>query len=204
LLSRPPNWTIRHGVLQNLWGVGPDKFRRLMWELIAAGYVERDIEQPRDGDNRFMPYDYVVRDIPSVTPCPGFPQRPFRSRKPDTGNKNESTNTDTNKSPPNPLYATANHAIANHATVDCGSVEAAEEADASLVDDVLSEYGRAARDHGCSFVYQGSKPFKAWRDFRGDDALPPFDVVTEGGVKRRGIWMVSLYPRSAPANGDDE
>jgi hypothetical protein len=201
LLSRPPNWVVRHGHLRKLWRVGEDRFQRIVGELIAAGYMERGDEQPRDDDHRFMPYEYVVRDIPSATPCAGFPLRGSRKRKPDNGNKYESINTDPNKNlPQTPSYATA-----NGATADCGSASGTEQADASLVGDVvLSEFGRAAYEHGCSFVYEGSKPFAAWREFRGDDGLPPLDVVVEGGVKRRGIWMASLYPRGGRNAGGVE
>jgi len=197
LLSRPPNWTIRHGHLRKTWRVGRDKFQRIMGELVAVGYVERDHDQPRDGDNRFTSYDYVVRDVPYA----GFPQRGSRCRKPDNGNKNDSITTDSNKPPLNPLRAAANRAAA-----DCGSSSGVEQTDALLVgDEVLSEFGRAARDQGCEFVYEGSKPFRAWREFRGDDGLPPLDVVIEGGVQRRGIWMANLYPpRGARSYGGAE
>ena len=57
-----------------------------------------------------------------------------------------------------------------------------------------TEFGLAALEYGQTFVYEGSKPFFKWLEFRGKDGLPPSDVVTKDGIRRRGIWMASLYP----------
>jgi hypothetical protein len=101
LLSRPPNWRARHGHLRKTLGMGRLRFERATWELMSAGYVERDMEQPRDGDNQFSSYNYVVRDVPKIAPAdhplPGFPLRGSRCRKPDNGNKIKDTKTDSNK-----------------------------------------------------------------------------------------------------------
>jgi hypothetical protein len=59
-------------------------------------------------------------------------------------------------------------------------------------EEVLTDFGRAARAQNCSFVYEGSKPYVAWQRFRGDDAMPPIDEVIEHGVRRRGVWIESL------------
>jgi hypothetical protein len=70
MLSRPRNWTFRHDQLQNELAVGRDRFRRIMEELISAGYVKRSPYQPRDGNNCFTPYEYWVSDIPEAEMAP--------------------------------------------------------------------------------------------------------------------------------------
>jgi hypothetical protein len=62
----------------------------------------------------------------------------------------------------------------------------------------LSELGKAAQDHGLTFVFENSEPYRAWLDFRGADGIPIADVKIVGGIRRRGVWMSSLYP---PARG---
>src|SRR4030081_2523529 len=64
LLSLPGNWQVRHDRLQYKLGVGRKLLNKLLLELEEAGYLARDEEQARDEQNRFMPYNYVVRDIP--------------------------------------------------------------------------------------------------------------------------------------------
>jgi hypothetical protein len=191
LLSRPPNWSARHGHLKKTLRLGRQKFDRVMRELISAGYAERDIEQPRDKNNQFSSYNYVIRDVPladlpTVQPLSGFSQRRSRCRKSANGNKKEIIKTDSNKTP--------------------SIVSPTGQAEAPLVgDEVLTAFGRAARDAGCMFIYEASKPFTAWHAFRGDDGMPPIDIVIEGGVERRGVWLPSLYPpRTVQTNCVDE
>lgn len=64
MLSRSRSWIFRHDHLRREWRVGQDRFRRIMQELIDAGYVHRSINQPRDDNNKFTPYEYVVCDFP--------------------------------------------------------------------------------------------------------------------------------------------
>jgi hypothetical protein len=66
LLSRPPNWSVQHKQLQRALGIGRKLLTKLLNELAEAGYVDRDEYQGRDELNRFMPYDYTVRDIPET------------------------------------------------------------------------------------------------------------------------------------------
>jgi hypothetical protein len=191
LLSRPPNWNARHDHLMKTFRLGRQKFERIMWELLCAGYAERDAEQPRDKRRQFSSYNYVIRDVPLASvptdqPLSVFPQRRSRCRKPDNGNKKERIKTDSNKTP--------------------SIVPPKEQADAPLVgDEALTAFGQAARDAGCTFIYEGSKPFAVWRAFRGDDGMPPIDTVIEGGIERRGVWLGSLYPpQMTGTNGGDE
>lgn len=180
LLSRPPKWRARHGHLRKTLGIGRLKFEGAIWQLISAGYAERDAEQPRDGTNRFTAYNYVIRDVPDsvpklAEPLSGFPQRGSRCRKPNNGNKNESDKTEPNntpsKSPPPP-----------------------QDEPPLVADEELSEFGLAARGQGLTFVFENSRPYNAWIEFAGESRIPVADVVTVGGARRRGVWMPSLFP----------
>jgi hypothetical protein len=105
LISRPNNWTVRHSHLHKELGIGRDKLQRILRELIRAGYLERDDEQPRDDDNQFAAYHYICRDVPISTappPLSGFPLRGSRQRKTRNGNKNDSSKTELNKTPTYP------------------------------------------------------------------------------------------------------
>jgi hypothetical protein len=183
LLSRPDNWMVRHKQLQGVLRIGRERLERSIRELIAAGYIDREDEQPRDNENRFTSYDYVVRNVPTTRePLSGFPLRGSRCRKPDNGNKKENRNTDSNKTPSQLSPADAPQEVAEQE---------------------LTEFGRQASQHGLRFVYEDSKPFEAWRSFRGDDGLPLADVVTDRGVPRRGVWLPSLFPPTRSGNGSD-
>jgi hypothetical protein len=106
LLSRPPNWRVRHSHLRKTLGLGRQKFQRAIKELIVAGYASRDDEQPRNDDNQFSCYNYVIRDVPSdvsvAVPLSGLPQQGSRSRKPADDNKKDSNKTDLSNTPPKP------------------------------------------------------------------------------------------------------
>jgi hypothetical protein len=180
LLSRPPDWQVRHGHLRKEWRIGKDKFRRIMQELIVAGYIERDDEQPRDGDNQFSTYNYVVRDLPltaGALPLVGFPHRASRRREPANGNKKDSLNTDSNNTP-------------SKVSPEPSGIHAPQEVDEKR----LTEFGLAARDHGLTFVFENSKPYRSWLEFRGANGIPLADVMITGGECRRGVWMPSLFP----------
>jgi hypothetical protein len=85
LLSRPPNWHVRITQVGRKLNIGRDKLRRIIRELIEAGYVER--VQVRKG-KVFGPMRYFVRDQPaSVAPLSqtGFQSTDFPStEKPST------------------------------------------------------------------------------------------------------------------------
>jgi hypothetical protein len=177
LLSRPPNWKIRHAQLRKAYRVGRQKLQRIIRELIQAGYLDRDDDQPRDRHNHFMSYNYVVRDVPAVAFVPqvDFVQRRSRRLKNDPDNKNESLKTEIS----NPLLKSS----------------PLPQAQLPLVgEEELSEFDRAAREAGCSFVFAGSEPFKAWLDFRGEDGMPPIRTLRVDGELRRGCWLQTLYP----------
>jgi hypothetical protein len=187
LLSRPPNWTARHGHLRKTLRMGRMRFERAMWELMSAGYVERDKLQPRSQGNQFSAYNYVVLDVPTVQPpgqppLSGFPLRVSRCRKSDNGNKIRDNKTDSNK------------------TLSKTSPKAQAGLFDGLGEDGLSDFGSAARNAGCVFIFEGSKPFSEWVAFRGEDGMPPIDAAVVEGARRRGVWLPSLYPPDkAPA-----
>jgi hypothetical protein len=191
LLSKPNNWKIRHGHLQNALCVGREKLQRMLRELVILGYLERDDQQPRDGNNQFLSFNYVVRDTPrkdgvAFPPQAGFPLRRSRRRESSTGNKNDSNKTDIPRLPLNPPHAAA--------SVLTSEEEAAEEA--------LSEFGKNAQTAGCRFVWEQSAPYKAWLRFRGEDGMPPLDLASVKGEQRRGVWLPSLWPPRAQSAED--
>jgi hypothetical protein len=186
LITRPPHWEIRHRQLQGILGIGRDLLKRCLIELIRAGYVMRDNEQPRDDLGNFASYDYVVSDEPNTkAPSPsdaGGPLRLNRRRRSRIGNKIKENNTETNKtlSKPLPIEQAALPPAANEG---------------------LTEFGAAARAAGQTFVFESSEPYRAWIEFAGEDRLPIWDVITTGGVARRGVWMPALYPPTAGRAG---
>src|SRR5882757_1112933 len=106
LLSRPGNWQVRHAQLQQKLGIGRKLLTKLLIKLEEAGYLEREGEQGRDEYNRFMPYNYIVRDIPEplIAGAPTVPP-PEPQREEDTGNKKEEIKTNSTKPFPKPLPA---------------------------------------------------------------------------------------------------
>ncbi|MCA2372217.1 helix-turn-helix domain-containing protein [Agrobacterium genomosp. 3 str. CIP 111-78] len=61
LLSKPDNWTVVVGDISNKGGCGRDKVRKMIAELVDAGYAERD--QTRD-EGRFSATSMVIFDEP--------------------------------------------------------------------------------------------------------------------------------------------
>jgi hypothetical protein len=176
MLSCPPRWQFYHWQIQQELGIGKQKLQRVIQELVEAGYLRRCYKQPRDNANRFAGYGYIVRDIPSerrLTPPEETPQRLNRQRKPDDNIKKEASSTELSNSHPNPL---------------------SRDAEAPLVREQYTDFGLAALDAGMTFVFEDSEPYLAWQKFRGENGLPLTDLVVRDGVKRRGIWMINLYP----------
>ena len=181
LLSRPGNWQVRHYQLQQKLDVGRKLLIRLLIELEEAGYLARDEEQGRDEHNRFMPYNYIIRDIPEPA-ISGAPTA-LRSEpqcKQHTGNKKEEIKTEINNPFPKPL-----------------STEQAQPKTAYQAK--YSEFGEHARAAGNHPVYVGSEPHRAWCEYRGNDGMPGFvDQAVIGGRPRKIVWMPSVYPPNTP------
>lgn len=53
--------------LGNVLRVGRKMPANLLRQLEETGYLDRDEEQGRDEHNRFLPYNYIVRDIPEAS-----------------------------------------------------------------------------------------------------------------------------------------
>jgi hypothetical protein len=177
LLSRPPNWVVRHDNLQYTLSIGRKLLTTLLDELREAEYVDREQQQGRDQQNRFMPYDYIVRDIPEshVTDAP-VALHPEPQRQKDTGNNNKEINTDSNNPFPKPL-----------STAQGESKQACQ--------DRFSDFGQQAQAAGNHPVYVGSKPYQAWCAVRGADGMPGYvDRAFVGGKPRMIVWMPSVYP----------
>jgi len=177
LLSRPGNWQVRHDQLQHKLGIGRKLLNKLLIELEEAGYLDREGEQGRDEYNRFLPYNYVVRDIPEPLAA-GVPTapRPEPQRDEHTGNKKEEIKTDFTKPFPKPL-----------------PTEQAEPQRAWQ--DKYSEFGQRALAAGSYPVFVGSEPHRAWCKSRGSDGMPGFvDRAFIGGKPHEIIWMPSVYP----------
>jgi hypothetical protein len=182
LLSRPGNWQVRHGQLQYKFKIGRKQLNKFILELDKAGYLARDGEQGRDEQNRFMPYNYVVRDLPELSPSDApAALRPEPLRNTDTGNKKEEIKTDFTKPFPKPLSS--------------------EQAESKIAcQDKYSELGEHARAAGNHPVYVGSEPHKAWCAYRGDDGMPGFvDQAVIGGKLRKIVWMPTVFPPKGAA-----
>jgi DNA-binding HxlR family transcriptional regulator len=193
LLSRPHSWSVRHGQLQRTLGIGRKLLDRIMQELIAAGYVDRDREQGRNEHNQFKTYNYVVTDVPKqkseVASAIISGVRTAHRRKPvrqkDTDSKTESTKTDSTKLLPNPFL------------IAQGDAPQASQ-------DKYSDLGKRALASGLARVFEGSEPFRAWSRFRGVDGMPPIDEGVIDGKRRRIVWMPALYPPHQRGDGDGD
>lgn len=179
LLSRPKNWEIRHDALRRKFRITRARLSRVLMELIGAGYLQRDGEQPRDEFNRFAAYAYVVRDEPlCASSDASIPLPDHRGRNDGFENKKEDNKNSKNKCP---SPTTRNSRVAP--SVGCQSR--------------YSEIGLCALSAGMRPVFFGSRPFEAWETFRGKDGMPPIDHAVIDGKSVRLVWMPSVYPPEA-------
>ena len=180
LLSRPPNWTVRHDQLQYTLDMGRKQLTKLLDELAEAGYLDRDEHQGRDEHNRFLPYDYTVRDVPELdaiaaTAAPAA-LRSKPQREKDTGNNNKEINTESTNPFPKPLPP-------------------AQAEPVRALQDKYTPIGERARAQGMSPVFVGSKPYHAWLAVRGPDGMPGLtDQAFINGKPREIVWFPSVYP----------
>jgi hypothetical protein len=177
LLSLPPDWEVRHDQLQRKLRIGRKILEAAFRELIVAGYAVRDEVQGRDEHNRFTTLNYVVSDIPSrvMAEVPAAVRLEPR-RKRNTGNNIERIKTDLTNSVSKPRFS-------------------AEGREQQAPQRKYTEIGSRAVAAGQSAVFVGSKPYEAWREFRGQDGMPGFiDRVIIEGRSHEVVWMPSLYP----------
>jgi hypothetical protein len=178
MISRPPGWRFRNTHLQRAQKVGAKALANYVGQLERAGYLDRDSKQGRDENNKFTLLNYVVRD---VSRCPyeqvetPLRRQPYRKRS--NGNNIEEVKTDLNKS-----YSKALSTVADKRD-RAGQVK-------------YSDVGERALAAGNKPVYVGSKPYDAWREYRGDvDGSPEFvDIVLENGRRREIVWRPSVFP----------
>lgn len=201
-LSKSENWKVRPVPLAKALSregarpIGRTKLARMFQEAMAAGYMARSEKQTHQNDGLWGPYTYFVgmpEDVAAavagagvaILPHAGLPHTADpHTADPHTANRRTDQkvkspqNTDSQKTP---TY---------HPPFPAAGADTSRQA----ADDGLSNFGRAAREAGCSFVWEGSEPFKAWLAFRGEDGMPPPDVAIVDGVRRHGVWLPTLYP----------
>jgi hypothetical protein len=195
ILSKPTSWDIRPGPLAKALSrkgsapLGRKRLNRMFREAMDAGYMARSSEQTHRDDGSWGPYAYVVgmpSDVEEAVAKSGVafsPQRPEahapQGRAPNvpTNHKIQSQKSQIEKKPP--------------------LTPPAKTASPQACRDQYSEYGKHALASGCKFVWEGSKPYKAWIEHRGAEGLsllPPTDMAIVEGKQRRGAWFPQLYP----------
>lgn len=96
ILSHRPGWTmsIKSVAAQN--AVGRDKVKRILDELINAGYLERSEQQRHDENGYLAGYDYTTRTPEGVTqkPCKVKPYKaePYKVSRAPKKTKSKNTN----------------------------------------------------------------------------------------------------------------
>ena len=78
IMSHRPGWNMSLKSLSDQNGIGKDKVRRIIAELMDHNYLERSERQNKDDKGRMTSYDYITRD---PSPRAGLP----RTEKPYTG-----------------------------------------------------------------------------------------------------------------------
>ena len=202
ILSKSRNFEIRPWALAKALSIegkrlGRTKLNRMMGEAMAAGYMARGDKQGRKDDGSFARFAYIVgmpddvaaelarlsvASLPHAqNPHTGDPHTGFGSALSTKRMSLESTDHKNHQHHQSGHPPAAAPAAPKRSTVEC-----------------YSQIGRQAQASGLVFVFVGSKPYNAWRTFRGDDGMPFVDVAIIDGVERRGSWFVSLYPPSQP------
>jgi len=77
IMSHRPGWNMSLRSLSDQNGIGKDKVRRIIAELMDHNYLERSERQNKDEQGRMTSYDYITRD---PSPRAGLP----RTEKPHT------------------------------------------------------------------------------------------------------------------------
>ena len=67
LLSKPDDWTINEAELRKAGGIGRDKMRRILQELIDAGYMTSTIPRVAEGPTKaqFLPKELALHEFPN-------------------------------------------------------------------------------------------------------------------------------------------
>lgn len=192
LLSRPAHWQIRLEALQGALQVGRRSTQRIMRELIEAGYAERDDEQPRDENNHFSTYNYIIRDVPETgvafLPQDRFVQRRRRGLKTCSDSKKEITK---NLYPANPPLAPLELAEKKTArqrshTDDVRPVQPLE----GVVIDPIGEVSFDELARACAGDPGKLGPALAlWRKLSPDDRRCVSNLIGPHGLELDGMWL---------------
>jgi len=210
ILSKSKNFEIRPWALAKALStdgakLGRTKLDRMFREATAAGYVARSEKQGRKDDGSFSRFAYIVGmpdDVAAEVERLSVASLPH-ARNPHTGDPHTgdphtgNVHTLSTKYGPNEKTDHTNHQHHQfgHPPVDlCAEGEKRSSDEGSY-----SRIGQHAKANGMVFVYVGSKPYQAWRAFRGDDGMPFVDVAVINGIARRGSWFPSIYPRRGAA-----
>jgi hypothetical protein len=203
ILSKSKNFEIRPYALRKVLAkeghrLGRTKLARMITEAIAVGYMARSDKQRRKEGGQFARYAYICglpEDVAAELQRQGAVFMPH-ARNPATVNRR----TDDPKTASEAALSTKrirlpNTNQTNHQHDQSGQPQAvAPLASQPAADERYSELGRHAKASGMTFVWVGSKPYNAWRAFRGDDGMPFIDVAVIDGQERRGCWLPSMYP----------
>jgi len=196
LLSKPPTWQVKPVPLAAALSragdrpLGRRRLARMFREAMEAGYMARSQYQDHDEDGDFASYVYFVgmpEDVKAavtesgvaiLAQCSFAHARDAHARNSTTHSIKERKIEKTNyRKPSNPPLSQA------------AAPQAIDEEKWGL-----TEFGEHAKAAGMTFVFEGSKPYRAWLDFRGVHGMPLHDVVRVAGLERRGVWMPSFNP----------
>jgi hypothetical protein len=203
ILSKSKNFEIRPYALRKALSIagqrlGRTKLDRMIAEAVAVGYMARSHKQARKKGGKFGRYAYICglpEDVAAELQRQGAPFLPnARNPHPDNPHAGESLagfgaslSTKKKRTPTNNQT--------NHQQHQSGQPQASSPVGRPLAtDESYSQMGLHAKANGMTFIWVGSKPFQAWRAFRGDNGMPLVDVAVLDGVERRGCWMPSMYP----------
>ncbi len=185
--------------------LGRTKLSRMFKEAMAAGYMARSEKQAHQNDGLWGAYDYFVGmpdDVATAIQREGVAVLPH-ARKPHTDDPRavEPHTVEPHTVEPRAVNQHTNQKVKNLENTDYKKLspkpsltEPSSQPQEGVADEELTEFGKHARDQGLTFVFEGSKPYLRWLEFRGADGMPLADVVIIGGAKRRGIWMPALFP----------
>jgi hypothetical protein len=208
IISKPRSWQIRPIPLARALSktgspLGRTKLARMFKEAVAAGYMARSAEQTHKENGDFGSYVYVIGmpdDVSAAVEAAhqqagvtslaqsrfahthgthaqdAHAQNVHRSHKRQNGKTQNLKINDDDQYHPQPLPARG---------------EASQ-----VVEDGFTAFGRTALASGMQFVFEGSRPFLLWREFRGADGMPLIDIAVIDGRRRRGCWLPSIYPPS--------
>lgn len=194
LLAKPTNWKLLPIPLATDLArldecLGWKRLARMKGEAIDAGYIARSTKQIHDEDGSFGSYEYIVGMPEDVADAAAkAPDGAFSSHCREAHASEARARAST-------IYKVKSQKSKKDRNYEEGLPEEGC--------DELSPYGIAAQNAGLMFVWDGSKPFRAWIICNPD---LPTTTETVAGKRVRGVWRRTLYPpaHSAPGLPTDE